>query len=91
MGIVFEIPQGESTISVRLDQLPLAPGRYCVSLWLGMGNMPVHLIRNSFVLVVEPGQFANGYFVDNRGFPVVVPSEWQSESRGQPLQNHQAR
>ena len=77
MGKDIEIPPGGLKLSTRLESLPFVPGYYPAYLWIGMGNIPVHFLRSSFILRVEPGCYCEGEFVDNRGWPVVVRSTWQ--------------
>lgn len=78
MGHTIEIPPGGMKLSVRLEKLPLVPGYYPAYLWIGTGNIPVDFRRSSLTLRVEPGCYVNGEFVDNRGWPVVVQSSWQT-------------
>jgi hypothetical protein len=78
MGSTIEIPPGELRVSVRLDSLPLVPGYYPAYLWIGTGNTPVHFLRNSLTLRVEPGSYGEGEVIDNRGFPVVLQSHWET-------------
>jgi hypothetical protein len=77
MGKDIMIPQGCSRIAVRVDRLPLAPGRYLVNLWLGRGHVPIDWLKECFVLSIEPGLLGVTEFVESRGYPVVIPSTWQ--------------
>ena len=79
MGKVVEIPPRGLKLSVKLESMPLVPGYYPAYLWIGTGNIPVHFLRNSFTLRVEPGCYREGEFVDNRGYPVVVRSTWREQ------------
>jgi lipopolysaccharide transport system ATP-binding protein len=77
MGIEFEFWPGRSRSVVKLDALPLAPGRYLLNLWLGAGATPIDWRREGFVLHVEAGRLAGGEYVETRGYPVLVPARWQ--------------
>ena len=80
MGRDFGLPPGRSRVSVKLDNLPLAPGRYRLNLWLGAGSQPIDFIEDCFLMTVVPGRMAGAgeTFVENRGYPIVVPSSWAS-------------
>jgi lipopolysaccharide transport system ATP-binding protein len=77
MGHEFVFPPGGSQVVVRLDRLPLAPGRYRVNAWLGKGDVPIDWPRDCLVFDVDTGSFNGRDFVQNRGYPVLVPSTWQ--------------
>ncbi len=77
MGQGFSISTGMTKIVTRIDNLPLAPGRYIVNLWLGSGSMPIDWLRDCFVLSVESGKLENQEFVQSAGYPVLIPSHWQ--------------
>ncbi len=77
MGVEFEFGPGLSQGVVRLDSLPLAPGRYFLNLWLGAGATPIDWRREAFMLHVEAGQLAGGEFVEQRGYPIIAPAAWR--------------
>jgi hypothetical protein len=79
MGLRFEIPSGRSQIVAKIDRLVLAPGNYWLNLWIGCGENPYDWVRESFFLPVEPGSFAAGSFVQNRGYPFILPAEWRQQ------------
>ena len=80
MGVEFEFAPGRTQSAVSLDALPLAPGRYLLSLWLGTGATPIDWRRDGFVLNVESGRLAGGEYVESRGYPVVAPATWRRVS-----------
>ncbi|QDV36638.1 ABC transporter ATP-binding protein [Tautonia plasticadhaerens] len=85
MGRSFEIGRGRHRYVVRLDSLPLVAGRYLINLWLGSGDRVIDRLEQCYVLDISPGSYESGVFIDNRGFPVVVPSSW--EAVGQPAES----
>ena len=80
MGREFEIPPGGTRIAVEVDRLPLAPGRYRLNLWMGASYQSVDLLEDCYTMCVGPGRFCEEVYVENRGFPVVLPAEWHTET-----------
>lgn len=77
----FSIAPGDSTISVEVDPLPFAPGRYVTDLWMGAGRAPIDWIRDCFVLGVHYGRLGEqGEHIESNAYPVVVPSSWKCEA-----------
>jgi lipopolysaccharide transport system ATP-binding protein len=76
MGLKFTIPMRTIEIAVRMEKLPLAPGRYLLNLWAGEGNKPIHWLMNCFTLSVEAGYIGGEEAVTFRGYPVILPSDW---------------
>lgn len=86
MGQYFPITPGESIIKVSLESLPLAPGIYHINLWVGSGAVPIDWIQDCFTLSVEPGFFEGGEFIETKGYPVLVKSNWVM-AQGKGIQN----
>jgi lipopolysaccharide transport system ATP-binding protein len=82
MGRDFYIKPGRSIVKVSLDSLPLAPGNYHLNLWVGAGSIPIDWVKDCFVLSVETGFFEDGEFIEAKGYPVLVKSNWFLESLG---------
>jgi len=80
MGGGFRIPPGRSRVVARLKQLPLAPGEYLLNLWAGFGHTAYDWLQEAFHLSVQPGAFVAGRYIEYRGYPVVVPSQWQTQA-----------
>ncbi len=79
MGKEILLSNTQTKVVASIDNLPLIPGQYLVNLWLGVGNSPIDWLRNSFTLRVETGKILNGEYVQSRGYPVIVPSQWANE------------
>jgi len=75
-GHSFPIPAGRSAFCVELQQLPLAPGRYNLVVWIGSGQITFDLVWNCYSMVVDPGYYEKGYFIENRGFSIVPKCVW---------------
>jgi lipopolysaccharide transport system ATP-binding protein len=75
-GHEFSIPPGRSAYRIDLPQLPLVPGRYSFSLWVGYGYTTFDLVWDCYSIVVDPGSYPGGHYVENRGFPVVLEARW---------------
>jgi hypothetical protein len=80
MGHDFVVSGSGEKIMLRLPELPLVPGRYPVSLFLGRGDYPIDWVRNAFTLLVMGGEFVDGELIPGQGFPVALPAEWTSSS-----------
>lgn len=73
----LKIGFGHSRIVSRIDSLPLTHGQYRVNLWIGSGKSTIHdWIPEAYSLNVDSGVLENEIFVDNRGYPIVVKSNW---------------
>ncbi|MDD2522753.1 MAG: ABC transporter ATP-binding protein [Anaerolineaceae bacterium] len=73
----FVIGPGRSRIIAEIDSLLLAPGQYYINLWIGSGKVTIHdWIPEAYTLQVEPGSLHNSILIDNRNYPVVLPSKW---------------
>jgi lipopolysaccharide transport system ATP-binding protein len=75
-GQAFAIPPGNSTFVVKVNQMPLAPGRYSLVVWVGYGQLTFDLVWDCYSIVIDPGYYVDGFYIENRGFPVVVDSVW---------------
>ncbi|MHB1317410.1 MAG: ABC transporter ATP-binding protein [Anaerolineae bacterium] len=73
-GLVFR--DGITRVRMELASLQLVPDDYWVDLWLGVGDTPVHWLRECLSVTVGHGSICGDRAVDNRGFPVVVRSRW---------------
>jgi len=57
-GEAFQlVPKDNDTIEVHIDKLPLAPGRYCTTLFVTMGGGIVDWVKEAWFFDVEPGDF----------------------------------
>jgi len=79
VGEEFHLSSGRTEITVRLEQLLLAPGRYRVSAWMGAGDFPVDRIQDCMLLCVEPGPLVGERHIGTTHYPVVMPSIWKRE------------
>ncbi|MCE7948238.1 MAG: ABC transporter ATP-binding protein [Chloroflexi bacterium CFX4] len=72
--------QGNCAICCRIDQLPLLPGRYSVSVSAGSQAEPLQdAIEDAFFLDVEAGDFfKTGNLPSVNWGKVLVQSEWES-------------
>jgi hypothetical protein len=77
MGEEFPLSSGRTEITVRLEQLLLAPGRYRVNAWMGTGHFPVDQIQDCMLLCVEPGPLVGSRYIESNFYPIVVPSTWE--------------
>jgi len=76
VGTEFAIPPGKSVYRVALDRLPLAPGRYSLVVWIGYGHITFDLVWDCYSLTVDPGFYNQGFYIENRGFPIVPQCDW---------------
>jgi lipopolysaccharide transport system ATP-binding protein len=51
------VPKDNDTIEIHIDKLPLAPGRYCTTLFVTMGGGIVDWVKEAWFFDVEPGDF----------------------------------
>lgn len=73
----LSIRPGRSKIIAEIDSLLLTPGQYRINLWIGSGQLTIHdRIPEAYTMQVEPGSLQNGILIDNRNYPVIVPSRW---------------
>jgi lipopolysaccharide transport system ATP-binding protein len=77
MGKDLSVGPGKSILRVSLESLPLAPGNYSISLWLGSGQVTMDWIKNCFTLSVGSGSFEKGVYVESQGYPVIAKSNWE--------------
>lgn len=78
-GHQFTIPPGKSAYRLELPHLPLVPGRYSLSVWVGYGYTTFDLVWDCYSVMVESGNYPGGPYVENRGFPVVPVAEWRRQ------------
>lgn len=76
VGQHFQIPPGKSSYVVKLDELPLAPGRYSLVVWVGYGQVTFDVVLRCYHLDVESGCYTDGVYIENRDIPVVAKSHW---------------
>ncbi len=76
MGQQFNVAHGRSSFLVRLDRLPLVPGRYELAVWIGFSHATFDVAMNCYGVTVSPGCLRPGTLVEDRGFPVVAPARW---------------
>ncbi len=76
VGAGLIVGSRRTQVIAELDSLPLTPGKYRVNLWIGSGKMVYDWIPEAYTFDVDPGSFENGVFIDNRGYPVVMPAKW---------------
>jgi hypothetical protein len=74
----ISIEPGTSEVVAEIDAFPLTPGRYRINLWVGSGNWLYDWIPEAYTLDTESGSIAQGVYVDNRGYPVVIQSRWST-------------
>ena len=67
---------GKWQLSTKIGQLPLTPGRYRINLWIGYGRNIYDWIPEAYLIEVGTGSISQDILVDNRGYPVVIPSKW---------------
>ena len=77
MAEEFPLSSGRTEITVRLEQLLLAPGRYRVNAWMGAGQFVVDRIQDCMLLCVEPGPLVGNRYIEYSFYPIVVPSRWE--------------
>ncbi len=67
-------------ITVTVPTLPLASGQYQVNAWVGSGTQVWDFLEDCMTLTVASGSITGGFAVENRGYPVVLPSDWATET-----------
>jgi lipopolysaccharide transport system ATP-binding protein len=77
VGIHFHICDKITCITAHLENLPLAPGRYLVNIWIGRGTEAIEFIPDALALNVESGALNKTTYVESSGYPVVMLSEWK--------------
>ncbi len=75
-GQEFSVPPGKSSYAVELDKFPLAAGRYNMVVWVGFGQITFDLVWDCYSITVDPGYYREGYYIENRGFPMVPSANW---------------
>lgn len=78
MNRSFNLGESRDGIHLRVDNLPLAPGQYHLNLWVGSGAQTWDFLQNCMTLRVNEGSLEEGYTVEHRGYPVVIPTRWES-------------
>jgi hypothetical protein len=75
---IRNVPPGEGTIDIEIPSLPLAPGRYVLSLGLtGTGQVVHDFIEHGATLEVEASEtHGAGRVIDSRYGLVLVPQDW---------------
>lgn len=76
LGREFFLDQRENKLKVRLDSLPLVPGRYQLTVWVGSGRTTFDAIVNCYEITVNDGFIVKDAFIENRGTPVIAPGLW---------------
>jgi lipopolysaccharide transport system ATP-binding protein len=80
----FDVPHvfpGDGHIDFEIDFLNFLPGRYYLSLWLGVPGDIQDVIQNCVVLDVEPSDYyKSGRGIDNRFGLVFLPGRWKSDN-----------
>jgi lipopolysaccharide transport system ATP-binding protein len=77
---VPSVSPGESYMDLEIDQLPMMPGRYYLSLWLGKGHHMHDGLQNGVVMDVEPSDYyGTGRGVDSAFGLVFLPCRWKSD------------
>lgn len=76
IGLSFDM-RNHQLVTINVKSLPLAPGSYVASLWLGRGHEPIHWIPEAFTFEVQPQVSDLGY-TEQRGFPILLQGEWTS-------------
>lgn len=78
VGKSFLLRKGMNTIEGSIDTLPLAPGSYNVTLWLGSGTSMLDSHAGALTILVREGQLSeDGPVLTQRGYPVVLDAAWQ--------------
>ncbi len=76
------INNGTMIINVELLFLPLTPGDYTISLWVGRGNQPIDWLQKCFMMQVETGSIVQGgELIDTKGYPITMPAVWTVEQQ----------
>lgn len=79
----FSVPQvgvGSGYLDLEIDCLPLMPGRYYLSLWLGRWENLHDVLQNCVVLDVEPSDYyKSGRGIDPAFGLVFLPCRWRSD------------
>ena len=81
VGQHFQIPPGKSAFEVLLPELPLAPGRYSLVVWVGYNQVTFDVIKRCYLLDVDSGSYISGVYIANRDIPVVAKCHWTSHER----------
>lgn len=76
------VSESSTEVVARVDKLPLAPGSYRLGLWVGSGHTAFDWIEDGPSLSIGPGCFREGIFAEYRGYPVILPSEWEARAAG---------
>jgi lipopolysaccharide transport system ATP-binding protein len=73
----IKIKPGISSITADIDSLFLSPGKYTISLWVGSGKTTYDWIPEAYTFEISMGSFTKGILIENRGYPVILPSNWR--------------
>jgi len=76
VGCEFSLRPGTSSLTVKIDRLPLVPGKYHLGVWLGSGQVDFDGVPDCYRINVLPGYLHGSALVENRGIPVIAPSRW---------------
>jgi len=76
-GIIID--KRKSRVITEIDALPLTPGRYSINLRIGSGSFTYDWIPEAYTFDVDTGSMESGILIDNRGYPVIMPSKWKTE------------
>ncbi len=80
VGQHFLVPPGKSAYVVTLNELPLAPGRYSLVVWVGYGQVTFDVVLRCYHLNVDSGCFTDGVYIENRDIPVVARCNWTNHT-----------
>jgi lipopolysaccharide transport system ATP-binding protein len=82
---LWEKAPGEGSVVCRLDEVPLVPGEYLLTIGCMSGERQLDLLEHVASLSVEPRDFFNsGYLPPQLNGPVLIRSEWNLDSSGSP-------
>ena len=68
---------GENNVSVTTPSLPLVEGNYHLNLWIGSNQRVIDWITDCFNLRIESGSIDGINTVENRGYSVIFPANWE--------------
>lgn len=77
VGKSFALRKGLNKIEGGIATLPLAPGSYNVTIWLGSGVSMLDSHNAALSVLVREGQLSpDGPVLTQRGYPVVLDAAW---------------